>query len=276
MVRRIYLFFHLVRNLVDYPLRQLFHWRRNGLRLKNESKETLFNDLKEPDSSQAQAAAQRLLETYHLDSLYSNSTQDNYRENLYYLDMLESSLNTGLPHLPPKITAADIGPSHWFYVKALYAALKWWQFPQGREVTLFGFERDAYRVYSDLYSRYDHALAHSNHLLDVTYIPHGFEPQPNSFDIITQLFPFIFLSDHLEWGLPLSLFNPAALLASVWVSLKPGGLLIIANQGKQEHEEQTELLRRVNIPGKASYLFNSLFYRYDQPRYITIACKENE
>jgi hypothetical protein len=271
MVQRTRLTLSLLQNFLDYPLRQLFRWRRKGLRSKNESKDGLFKDIAEPNRSKIQNTADRLFKEYHLDALHSASARDNYRENLYYLEMLESAFTAVNPPLPNKIIAGDIGPSHWFYVQALYAALKWWREPAGREVTLTGYERDAYRVYSDFYSRYDHALAHMNHLPGVEYKPIGFTAQPATFDVITLFFPFILMPDHLEWGLPAALFDPSTLLSDAWLSLKQGGVLIVANQGKTEQQTQLELFNRAGIPVSASFPFDSAFYNYDIPRFITVA-----
>lgn len=276
MLHKIILFFQSFRNILDYPLRQLFHWRRKGLRIKNEPKEGLFSHLSEPDRLRAQTSAARLLENYHLERLFSSSSRDNYRENLYYLSMLESAFNTINPPFPDCLAAADIGSSHWFYVQALFSALKWWQAPSGRKITLTGFEGDAYRVYSDFHSRYDHALAHIGGLADVAYKPIAFFPQPATFDIITLFFPFIFLPDHLAWGLPSSLFDPSTLFKDAWLSLKPGGLLIIANQGEAEQQQQLELLNQAHIPVNVSFPFDSMLYQYDTPRFITIARHEHE
>ncbi len=274
MAQRIRLTLSFLRNYFDYPLRQLFHWQRRGLRLKTETKDALFDNLSEPSRSQTQNTADRLLKEYHLETLEAASTRDNYRENLYYLLMLESALAAVNPPLPQKLVAGDIGPSHWFYVQALYATLKWWNEPAGREVTLTGYEKDAYRVYSDFYSRYDHALVHIGRLAGVKYKPVGFIKQPATFDVITLLFPFIFLPDHLEWGLPRSLFDPSTLLNDAWLSLKKGGLLVIVNQGKAEQQTQLELLKRAGIPVSASFPFYSALYHYDIPRFITVASHE--
>lgn len=276
MVQRFLLFGNLLRNLIDYPLRQLFRWRRKGLRLKYESKDGLYDHLTEPNRGIAQTAAQRYLIEYRLESFYSRNSQENYRENLYYLAMIESALTTANVALPDKISAADIGPSHWFYVQALYAALKWWHRPAGREVTLTGYEGDAYRIYTDFFSRYDHALAHIARLPGVEYKPCPFRAQPAAFDVITLFFPFIFMPDHLEWGLPSSMFDPSALLSAAWLSLKPGGLLIIVNQGKDEQQKQLELCNQAGIPVSASFPFDSMLYQYDIQRFITITrCEHN-
>lgn len=276
MIHRIGLYLHSFRNILDYPLRQLFHWRRHGLRFINEPKENLFCHLAEPDRSQTQTIATRLLKEYHLEGLISSSSRDNYRENLYYLSMLESAFNAIIPQFPDCLVAADIGSSHWFYVQALFSALKWWQAPCGRKIILTGFEGDAYRVYSDFHSRYDHALAHIGGLADVAYKPIAFITQPATFDIITLFFPFIFLPDHLEWGLPSSLFDPLSLLKDAWLSLKPDGLLFITNQGETEQQKQLELLNQAHIPVTASFPFESMLYQYDIPRFITIARRDHE
>ena len=84
---------------------------------------------------------------------------------------------------------------------ALHALLRHWQAPAGRAVQLRGFEADAYRVYTNFHSRHDHALANMRTLADLEYVPHAFGAQPHEYDLIMLLFPFLFCSDHLRWGL---------------------------------------------------------------------------
>ncbi len=86
-----------------------------------------------------------------------------------------------------------------------------------------GFEADAYRVYSDFYSRFDYASTYIGEMKDVHFIPTAFDVQSERYDLIMQFFPFIFVKDHLEWGLPKAMFNPEKLLKSIIVSLKTGG-----------------------------------------------------
>ncbi len=268
------------RSLLDYPLRQLFRWRRGGLKIPNESKDSLFDHLLPDERREAEQTAGRLLSQYPIQLLYENSQAENYRENLYYLSFLEKALDEVEADLPNELAAADIGPSDWFYVQALYALLKSWKSPQGRTITLTGFERDAYRVYTNFHSRWDHALAHRRGVKAVTYIPKAFAVQPNTYHVITMLFPFLFIKDHLEWGLPTPVFSPASLLASAWASLHPGGVLIIANQGKAEHLRQLGLMEECSIPAKVTFLFESPLFdpaRGDSARYarfITAAVRD--
>ncbi len=258
-------------NAIDHPLRQFFRWRRRGLRFRNEPKDRLFAHLPEPDCATAQSSASRLLNDYHLQRFCENSRASNYRENLYYLELLERALNSNTVGLPSQVVAADIGPSHWFYVQALYALLKWWRCAEGRQVTLTGYEADAYRVYTDFYSRYDHALAHLRGLPGARYLPQRFEAQPATFDLITVLFPFVFARDHLEWGLPRNLFSPSRLLADAWHSLKPGGVLVIVNQGQDEHETQRQMMIESGIQPSTAFRFESLLFQYDLPRFVLTA-----
>lgn len=262
---------HIIRNAIDYPLRRFFHWRRRGLRLFTEPKEGLFNPLPPEDRLRAERLASRLLIDYQLDYLYTHSRADNYRENLFYLELILRALDAADSPLPSPLAAADIGPSHWFYVHALHAALSRWRSDPPRSLWLTAYEADAYRVYGDLYSRFDHALAHMAGLENVNYLPHAFASQPNRFNVITLFFPFVFVRDHLEWGLPQSHFAPGQLLRDAWASLESGGLLIIVNQGEAEHNAQIELLRAASIAPLAAFRHDSLLYQYDLPRFVITA-----
>ena len=256
---------------MDYPLRQLFRWRRAGLRLRNEPKHALFTQLPAEQRVQAEAAADRLLTHYPLQYLHAHSRAENYRENLFYLELLERALNIARPALPDELIAGDIGPSHWFYVHALYALWSAWDRPAAapRSVTLTAYEADAFRVYGDLHSRWDHAQAHWQGLPGdrVRYEPRAFTPAPAAFDALTMLFPFVFESDHLKWGLPGRMFQPAELLAAAWASLRPGGVLIVINQGEAEHHAQRQGLEAQGLPVAAAFRHESLLFRYDLPRY---------
>jgi SAM-dependent methyltransferase len=260
-------------NTIDFPLRQIVRLRRPGLHIRNEPKGNLFATLAPGERDRAEAIAGRLARQYHLERLAGDSTAGNYRENLFYLEMLERACAAPGARFPDAVRAADIGPSHWFYVQALYALLRWWDSPAGREVCLEGYEVDAYRVYSDFRSRFDHAQAHLRGLEGARYLPEPFCRQAGAYDFITMLFPFVFVQDHLNWGLPKGLWRPGSLLAEAWASLKPGGLLVVANQGEDEHRAQREMLERSGIPVSAAFRHDSLLFQYEIPRWVLVSLR---
>ena len=274
MFRQISSIYLRLRNAVDYPLRQFFHWRRGGLRLPSGSHTGLFNDLPTGQGARAVLLADRLRTDYHLDPIMEDSTPGVYRENLFYLDLLETALERVDVSLADPLAAADIGPSHWFYVRALVSLLHWWRCPRGRGLELTGYEVDAYRVYANFHSRYDYAQVYIRDLPDVTYLPQPFQQKESSLDLALMLFPFVFERDHLRWGLPAGLFQPERLLEDAWLSLKPGGVLVIVNQGLEEHTAQAARLASLGIVPRAAYRQDPLLFTYPLDRYVLVATRE--
>ncbi|MEI8132982.1 MAG: hypothetical protein WCG34_11160, partial [Leptolinea sp.] len=217
----------------------------------------------------------RLNNQYHFQYYINTHSIDEIRENYYYLSMLDEALQQSGAILSESIKAADIGPSSWFYVHALSAALCWFGSPMQRNLTLTGFEVDAYRLYSDFHTRKDHALGNMQGLQNVEYLDRSFEQQTNTYDVITMFFPFVFEKDHLEWGLPHRLFEPIALLKAAWNSLRSGGLLVIVNQGQEEHTAQLSLLEELDIPITAAFRVEPLLYTYPLDRFIITAIHEH-
>ena len=260
-----------VKNAIGHSMRQLIKRKKGIPLIPNEAKQDLFAHLPLNERLQADDTASRFLSDFNLHDLYENSSADNYRQNLFYLEMLERALSEVDVQIPRAIVAADIGPSDWFYVKALYAALKWWKNSDGREVQLTGYEADAFRVYPNGFSRYDFARSYIQGLEKVKYMPEKFIPQPENYDLITMLFPFVFIKDHLKWGLPFRRFDPIKLLGDVWGSLKPGGVLIIVNQGEVEHLAQKDMLLSENIRPAVAFQHPSQLYQYKLVRYVLVA-----
>ena len=260
-----------VKNAIGHSLRQLIKRKKGVPLIPNESKQELFSHLPLNERKQADVTARQLFSNFRLQDLYENSSADNFRQNLFYLEMLERAFLEADVQIPQNISAADIGPSDWFYVKALYAALKWWKNFDGREVQLTGYEADAFRVYPNGFSRYDFAQSYIQGLEKVQYIPEKFTRQPENYDLITMLFPFVFIKDHLKWGLPFRRFDPIKLLRDVWDSLKPGGVLIIVNQGEAEHRAQKDMLLLENIRPAAAFQHPSQLYHYKLVRYVLVA-----
>jgi hypothetical protein len=74
--------------------------------------------------------------------------QRNLKENLYTEDVLKNSFE-----ITPasQVKVLDIGSKNWFYVKGEYSFFKSF----AKDVFLDGIEIDAYRLYSNFYSRFE-------------------------------------------------------------------------------------------------------------------------
>ena len=175
--------------------------------------------------------------------------------------------------MPDPLEVIDIGPSHWFYIHALWSFCTSYQATSSRKVHIRGYEVDPYRVYADFHSRYDHAQAHMAGLDGVEFIPRAFSSGQPPADLITMFFPFVFDRDHLEWGLPLSIFKPIDLLQHARNNLKPGGVLLVVNQGEAEHDRQAAMFTELNIPVLASFHMDPLLFHYDYDRFILVGGK---
>ena len=262
---------YIFQNALAYPIRQLVKWRRGPLTFPNDPKDDLFEHLAEEEQSQAYNIEKRFKKKYGLKHLWNNSTRDNYRLNLFYIEMLERAFSEARPVLSCTIKAADIGASDWFYVQGLFAFLQRWNTSEPRDVCLTGYEADAFRVYSDYFSRFDYAHGYMKNLTGANYEAKTFEASPDRFDIITLFFPFVFLKEHLAWGLPYKIHRPQRLLDQTLYSLKRGGVLLIVNQGNEEHEKQIDLLNQRGIQPLISFQHRSPLYHYDIPRYVILS-----
>ncbi len=259
-----------LRNAVDFFIRRKLRWQRRGIYFKNQDKTNLFDYLELEQQKPAEDLAKRFIEQYHLKYFYDHATKINFRENLYYLSMIENAFNSTNPNFGDTIRAADIGPAHWFYVQAYFASLTWWNRSQPRLVDLTGYEVDAYRLFSNFYSSYDYAQAHIRDL-PVRYLPQAFSSQPNKFDLITLFFPFVFVKDHQDWGLPGKIFDPISLRQEVRNSLKADGIVLIVNQGLDEHKQEIKYLTTCNFKILETFEQSDLLYRYDLKRFVIVA-----
>ncbi|OGI02173.1 MAG: hypothetical protein A2Y25_04860 [Candidatus Melainabacteria bacterium GWF2_37_15] len=146
------------------------------------------------------------------------------------------------------IKILDIGAKNWYYVKELYNFFKFNNFE--KEIWLDGIEIDAFRVYIDLHTRYDHAMYYSKDLKNCRYIAGDFLKHNEKYDYITWFYPFVTENPLLEWGLPLSTFRPLEMLQHAVASLKPGGIIIIKNQDEKEYIIQENLFQQLNVSYK--------------------------
>jgi hypothetical protein len=261
--------YYQLRNSLDFPLRNLISWKR-PLPALNKSENSI------PLSHfpyQIQGQAITLLQQFHLYDLPLLFTDFQLEVNCYYLDVLSQVFSALKVEWRSTLRAADVGPSDWFYLPALVQFLSYYQSPQGRRVDLEGYEIDPYRVYADLHSRFDHAQQQCVAFPGVSYHPQAFQEQPDSLDVLIQFFPFLFLKDHLEWGLPRSLFDPEKLFNSLANSLKTGGHWVILNQGDAEHALQNELVAKRGMKILTAFEFQSVYKQYEKKHWAMVITK---
>ncbi len=262
-------------NVIKFHLRRLSKKQR-GIRFEHkESKKELFKYVDKAEQKKTFDHALELREKFHLDRFWEKTSKDNLRFNLFYIEMLDKALTLAAPRIPEILEVADIGSSNWPYVQGLHAAIKWWRSPAGRQLHLTGFEIDPYRVNEDYHSWIDHAGGHLDGLKNVDYLPRKFRAQANSYHVITIVLPLVFPQDHLDWGLPMYLFNPNLLLNNAWKSLKPGGILIIINKNRAEHLAQREIMLVEEIEPLVGFPHESIYYDFEQVRHVLVSVKGN-
>jgi SAM-dependent methyltransferase len=262
--------YRVLRNLVDYPLRRRLKVRRPVRNVTPAGLEHALDVLQEEE----QREARRLIGMYGLADLAARGTRRDILENLFYLDLILTALAGANVPLPAgKLTGIDVGVGHWFYVHALYNVLREWRATRPREVELLGFETDPYRVYDDGHSRADWASWYLRGVPQALYVPDDVRRWGMQADVAFMLFPFVFATDADKWGLPRTVFQPVDLLQHVWRGVKPGGALIVANQGRDEADEQKRLFAKAGVRPTWGTRVASPFFRYREPRFVYVAVK---
>lgn len=258
------MFIKNILNYIDFWLRSRIRFSRGKYQGKNEDKSNLFSHLSDHEQLLAGNNEQKYLEKYSLSRLKENSTVINYLENLYIIDLLEKNLDIDSPK--NSFHVLDIGSKNWSYVSGEYYFFKY----RNKNLYLDGIELDAYRLYSDFYSRYDYARHYTGNLENTRYIIGNLLEHRDKYDYITWFLPFITKKPLLHWGLPLKYYKPEEMLTHAYNLLNPGGQMILVNQGESEYLIQKELLKSLNIPHRDIGIFNSVFNVYKQERFINI------
>lgn len=255
---------HNLHNHVDFWFRKRIRLSRGNYCPANELKDNLLTN------ETALNKEKEYLGKYHLQRLKDNSKRRIYLENLCMLEFLENYLS--LENTDNKIDILDIGSKNWFYAEGEYNFFKYND--HEKDISLTGIELDAYRLYTNLYSRLDYASYFIRNLENTRYIAGDFTHHKGNYDYITWFFPFVTKEPLLYWGLPLKFFKPDAMLEHAYSLLKPHGTLIIVNQGEKESIEQENLLKSLNIPYSKKGTFESIFLDFSFERYVTVIIKE--
>ena len=159
----------------------------------------------------------------------------------YVFDILNWCMK---PECKSRMSVLDIGSKNWAYVKGEYNFFK----KYCNSLKLDGVEIDAYRLYSNLYSRYEAAQFYIKGLEGVSYYPDNLLNIKREYDYIVWLLPFVTKYPLQKWGLPERFFMPERLLEHAYQIL--GREMLIVNQGEEEAQIQEELLIKLNISYK--------------------------
>lgn len=190
-----------------------------------------------------------------------DNLEQNRLENLNLECILEKSLHKTNKQF---VRVLDVGCKNWSYVGGEYSYFS----KNYSDIVLDGVEIDAYRLYSNFYSRYETAKYFIKDLKNTNYIVDDVLNLNNRYDFIIWILPFITVYPLQYWGLPKKYFCPEKLLNHVYSNLlnKDGQLLII-NQGMEESELQKELLIKLGIKYEFLDEIKNEFYKYKNKRF---------
>lgn len=133
----------------------------------------------------------------------------------------------------------DVGSKNFYYAAALHAAL--------RPSKLTGLELEGYRLFPNLHSRHDYALAHIRGLANTEYQVGDIRSWDQAADVITCFYPFVSLKAHKAWGLPAAVFEPQAQFQGMARLLPEDGWLLMVNQGAEEASRAADFARAVGL-----------------------------
>ena len=146
--------------------------------------------------------------------------------NYGYLDLLDRAHQALNWTIPQQQNVCDVGSANFAYAAALQAFF--------HPSELIGTEVDGHRLYCNGRSRIDYAHGHIQDLPNTKYVVTDYRSFTKPTDIVTAWFPFVTPKPLLAWRLPLSLFDPAALLTTIANNLKVGGTLVMVNHSPTE------------------------------------------
>ena len=195
----------------------------------------------------------------------------NMLENEYTKDILSKAF-TKRELREAKIL--DIGCKNWFYAKGEYDFFKSFC----KKISLDGVEIDAFRLYSNFYSRYEVAKYYTKELVGTNYICDNLLNIKDRYDYIVWFLPFVLIEPHLCWGLPKKCFYPKKLLEHAYSLLNNDAEMLIVNQGEAEADTQKALLDELNIPYKFLGELKSEKFEYKNKRFgflVTKVCNQN-
>lgn len=160
-------------------------------------------------------------------------------ENYLYLDLLDRLRAVVGAGWPKGGDWLDVGSKHFWYAPVLLDSL--------RPASLVGVEIEGYRIYADGHSRHDYAQYYLAGLTNVRYQVQDVMDWRQPVDGISCFYPFLLPGTVLAWGLPVTVLRPRALFAHLADCLRPGGHLLMVNQGLAEAARAQTLVEAAGL-----------------------------
>ena len=246
-------FFDNLRNRFDFFIRNKITFSRKNYTEKAEIIDlSSFND--------EQIRLWENLEQKYGSELKENTGKRNFLNNIYFLNIFDKYLSKIGKE---SVYALDIGSKNWAYVKSEYLFFKSF----AKDFVLKGIELDAYRMYSNFYTRYEVAKFYTKDLPETEYIAGDFLEHNKNYDYIIWSLPFIVEYPLIKWGLPLKYFKPEIMLKHAYELLNKDGEILIINQGEEEYEIQQNLCKKLNIPYEPLGEIEDRFNLFKNKRY---------
>ena len=182
--------------------------------------------------------------------------------NYGYLDLFDRARHSLNWTIPQQQQICDVGSANFAYAAALQAFFQPSQ--------LIGTEVDGHRVYCNGRSRIDYAHGHIQGLPHTQYVVTDYRSFNNSADIITAWFPFVTPKPLLAWRLPLSLFDPAALFATIANNLVVGGTFVMINHSPTEAKVAQSIAETAGLVCRGHYVHDTPLRPRTQPAVLTL------
>lgn len=259
-------------NKITYPVRKILKFSREIKKLRNQSKQGIFNNTK------IQQKEEIFRKKYALQQLYNNSIILTYKENLYILQLLEDVFRKfNYTFNKETLNILDIGSKNFSYATALYKYFNYRNKSQKGSIFLDGIELDAYRIMADFHSRYDYAQYHIKDLANTRFLVKDFlKHEEKKYDCITWFLPFVIRKPLINWGLPMKYYQPEKMLEHAYKLLENEGIILIVNQSGIEKDKQAELLNTLGIKfTEFEAPYTNQFSPFSYDRYITVITKHS-
>ncbi len=176
-----------------------------------------------------------------------------WRESLYALDVGSTHMGSTLPG-----RALDIGSKNGAMLPGLVTAL-----PTGWDAV----ELDAHRRYLWGSTRRVYGESLARLFPDCRFLAADVRAVTGAYSVITWFLPFLTPEPLVAWGLPDSHLVPEVLLRHALGLLRPGGVMLVVNQGEREAELQQALFSRLDVPAQALGPITSALSPYSRHRF---------